>query len=53
MQVNVARGAELEWFIERFRGLSAEMGTQVKTTDSRLTIDLQASESLTKQAEIA
>ena len=53
MQVNKARGAEREWFIERFRGLSAEMGAQVKSTDSRLTIDLQASESLTKQAEIA
>jgi poly-gamma-glutamate synthesis protein (capsule biosynthesis protein) len=50
-QVNVARGAEREWFIERFRVLSAEMGTQVKATDSRLMIDLQTS--VTKQAEIA
>ena len=53
MQVNVARGAEREWFMERFGGLCAEMKTQVRTDDSRLMIDLQASQSLMKQAEIA
>jgi poly-gamma-glutamate synthesis protein (capsule biosynthesis protein) len=53
VQVNLARGAEREWFMERFGGLCAEMKTQVRTADSRLMIDLQASQSLMKQAEIA
>ena len=41
MQVNLSRGADREWFVERFRGLCGEMGTKIHVADSLVTIDVQ------------
>jgi poly-gamma-glutamate capsule biosynthesis protein CapA/YwtB (metallophosphatase superfamily) len=43
MRVSKAKGAERDWFVNRFRGLCAEMNTPVRVTDERLAIDLQPS----------
>jgi poly-gamma-glutamate synthesis protein (capsule biosynthesis protein) len=44
MQVNVADGDELEWFIDRFVKLCSEMGTRVDAEESRLTIHVRRTE---------
>src|SRR5450759_3285480 len=45
MRVSKAKGAERDWFVNRFRGLCAEMNTPVRVTDvsaSPLTSSLRA-----------
>ena len=44
MQVNVAHGDELRWFIDRFVKLCSEMGTRVDVDEGRLTIHVQRTE---------
>ena len=41
-QVNRARGAERDWFVERFTALRAERGTAVLATDEALTVSVGA-----------
>ena len=41
-QVNRARGAERDWFVERFTALCAERGTAVLVTDEALTVPVGA-----------
>jgi hypothetical protein len=41
-QVNRARGAERDWFVERFTALCAERGTAVLATDEALTVSVGA-----------
>jgi poly-gamma-glutamate capsule biosynthesis protein CapA/YwtB (metallophosphatase superfamily) len=41
-QVNQARGAERDWFVERFTALCAERGTAVLATDEALTVPVGA-----------
>jgi poly-gamma-glutamate synthesis protein (capsule biosynthesis protein) len=41
-QVNRARGAERDWFVERFTALCAERGTAVLATDEALTVPVGA-----------
>jgi poly-gamma-glutamate synthesis protein (capsule biosynthesis protein) len=48
MRVNSAHGAKREQFVQRFRGLCAEMQTHVEATDSRVTIDVQAARALAR-----
>jgi poly-gamma-glutamate synthesis protein (capsule biosynthesis protein) len=43
MRVDGAQGADRDWFVKRFSEMCAEMGTPVRSTDERLTIDLQPS----------
>jgi poly-gamma-glutamate capsule biosynthesis protein CapA/YwtB (metallophosphatase superfamily) len=41
-QVNRARGAERDWFRERFTSLCAELGTEVQATGEALTVSVGA-----------
>ena len=41
-QVNRARGAERDWFVERFTALCAELGTEVLAAGEALTVPVGA-----------